>query len=88
MAMIFDRIAVLGVGLIGSSIAHAARESGVTRVVQLYDANPEVRQRARELGLGEVFDDPVKAVEKAELVVLCVPVGAMASAIEAAKRGL
>jgi len=88
MGMIFDRIAILGVGLIGSSIAHAARESGVTRVVQLYDADPEVRQRARELGLGEMFDDPVKAVEKAELVVLCVPVGAMAGAVEAAKRGL
>jgi len=88
MAMIYDRIAVIGIGLIGSSIAHAVRESGVARVVQLYDANADVRQRARELALGEVFDDPAKAVEKAELVVLCVPVGAMAGAIEACKPGL
>ncbi|MBX9745801.1 MAG: prephenate/arogenate dehydrogenase family protein [Hyphomonadaceae bacterium] len=87
MAMIYDRIAVIGIGLIGSSIALAARESGAARVVQLYDANADVRQRARELALGEVFDDAAKAVEGAELVVLCVPVGAMAAAVEAAKPG-
>jgi cyclohexadieny/prephenate dehydrogenase len=88
MAMIYDRIAIIGIGLIGASIARAAREFSAANTIQLYDANPDVRQRARELGLGEVFDDPERAVAKAELVVLCVPVGAMAEAISACKAGL
>lgn len=88
MTAYFERIAIIGVGLIGASIAHAARQYGVADKVQLFDANPAVRERARELGLGEVFNDPEKAVEKAELVVLAVPVGAMAAAAEACKRGL
>jgi cyclohexadieny/prephenate dehydrogenase len=88
MAMIFDRIAIIGVGLIGASIARAAREHGAANTIQLYDANPAVRERARELGLGEVFDDPEEAVAKAELVVLAVPVGAMGAAAAACARGL
>jgi cyclohexadieny/prephenate dehydrogenase len=88
MAIVFDRIAIIGVGLIGASIARATREYGVANTIHLYDANPTVRERARELGLGEVFDDAEKAVAKAELVVLAVPVGAMAAAAEACKRGL
>ncbi len=88
MALVYDRIAILGIGLIGASIARAAREYGAANIVSLYDANPAVRQRARELALGEVHDDPEKAVAKAELVVLCVPVGAMAEAVSACSRGL
>jgi cyclohexadieny/prephenate dehydrogenase len=88
MAMIFDRIAIIGAGLIGASIARAAREHGAASIISIYDANPAVRERARELGLGDVFDDAEKAVEKAELVVLAVPVGAMAAAATACKRGL
>ncbi|QGZ96053.1 prephenate/arogenate dehydrogenase family protein [Terricaulis silvestris] len=88
MAMIYDRIAIIGIGLIGASIARAAREFGAANTIQLYDANPDVRARARELDLGEVIDDPEEAVAKAELVVLCVPVGAMAEAVTACKQGL
>jgi cyclohexadieny/prephenate dehydrogenase len=88
MNMIYDRIAIIGVGLIGASIARAAREFGAANDIALYDANPAVRERARELNLGDVYDDPVKAVAKAALVVLCVPVGAMAGALEACKPGL
>ncbi len=88
MAIVFDRIAIIGVGLIGASIARAAREHGAASIVSLYDANPAVRQRARELGLGEVFDDAEKAVASAGLVVLAVPVGAMGAAAAACARGL
>lgn len=88
MPMVFDRIAILGVGLIGASIARAAREYGVANTVALYDASPDVRERARVLGLGEVFDDAEKAVANAELVVLAVPVGAMGDAADACARGL
>lgn len=88
MPIVFDRIAVIGAGLIGASIAHAAREFGVANTISIYDVNPAVRERARELGLGDVFDDAEKAVDRAELVVFAVPVGAMAAAAEACKRGL
>ncbi len=86
--MIFDRIAILGVGLIGASIARAAREYGAANTIALYDVNPDVRERARDLGLGEVFDDAEKAVAEAELVVLAVPVGAMGTAAASCSRGL
>lgn len=88
MPMIFDRIAILGVGLIGASIARAAREYGAVGAIALYDANPDVRERARALGLGEVFDDAERAVAQADLVVLAVPVGAMGAAAAACARGL
>jgi cyclohexadieny/prephenate dehydrogenase len=81
MAMIYDRIAIIGIGLIGASIARATLEFGAASHIALYDANPDVRQRARELNLGEVHDDPAKAVANAVLVVLCVPVGVMGEAI-------
>jgi cyclohexadieny/prephenate dehydrogenase len=88
MALVFDRIAIIGIGLIGASIARATREYGAANVISLYDANPEVRQRARELNLGDVYDDAEKAVANAELVVLAVPVGAMGAAAAACARGL
>jgi cyclohexadieny/prephenate dehydrogenase len=80
MTVIFERIAIIGAGLIGGSIARAARESGAAGAVTLFDTSAQVRQRARELQLGEVFDTAADAVRHADLVVLAVPVGAMASA--------
>jgi cyclohexadieny/prephenate dehydrogenase len=74
MALIFERVAIVGAGLIGASIALAARETGAAAAVSLYDANAVVRQRARELRLAEVFDDAEAAVADADLVVLAVPV--------------
>jgi len=88
MTAIFERIAIVGAGLIGGSIALAARASGAASVICLYDANAAVRQRARELGLGDVFDDAEAAVQRADLVVLAVPVGAMGAAAAACARGL
>lgn len=79
MAM-FERIAIIGVGLIGASIARAAREFGASATISLYDADAAVRERARALGLGDVFDDAGAAAANAELVVLSVPVGAMGAA--------
>jgi cyclohexadieny/prephenate dehydrogenase len=85
---VFDRIAILGVGLIGASIARAAREHGAATAIALYDADPAVRQRARELRIGEVFDDAEAAVGNAGLVALAVPVGAMGAAAGACAGGL
>ncbi|MEZ5956892.1 MAG: prephenate/arogenate dehydrogenase family protein [Hyphomonadaceae bacterium] len=88
MTKVFDRIAIIGVGLIGASIALAARENSAAKNVALYDANSAVRDRARALGLGEVFEDPEKAVADAELVVFAVPVGVMGAAAAACAPGL
>lgn len=77
----FARVAVIGLGLIGSSVAHAVRAqmSGVT--VTGYDADPEVRAVARAMHLcDDVADSAGAAVIDADLVVLCVPVGAMGAA--------
>lgn len=77
---IFDRVAILGVGLIGSSIARALRRVGVARSIALADLSESVIERARRLGLGdEYFGSAAKAVAGAGLVIFCVPVGANAS---------
>jgi cyclohexadieny/prephenate dehydrogenase len=82
MNPMFDRVAIVGAGLIGASIAHAARAAGVAGEIVLSDSNPSVRARARELGLGEVFDDAQGAAAGADLVVLATPVGVMGAVVE------
>ena len=88
MSVVFNRVAIIGIGLIGSSIAHGARESGAAGSVALYDASESVRARARELNLGEVFDSAADAVRDADLVVLSAPVGAMGAAAASVKDAL
>ena len=75
------RLAVIGLGLIGSSIALVARERRLALEVVAFDAAESVRIRAVELGLADViFDDAAAAVRGADLVILCVPVGATGDA--------
>ena len=76
----FDTVAIIGLGLIGSSIARAARAALPGVRLTGYDTDADVRDRARALGLAEMADTPGEAVAKAGLVILCVPVGAMAEA--------
>jgi cyclohexadieny/prephenate dehydrogenase len=74
----FDRIAIIGLGLIGGSIGLAVREYLPNATTTGYDSDPAVRARAEERGLAdEIWDTPAEAVKDAELVILCVPVGAM-----------
>jgi cyclohexadieny/prephenate dehydrogenase len=71
------RLVVIGAGLIGSSIARAAREFGVAREIAILDASPEVMARVRALGIAdEASGDPARALAGAELVIICTPVGA------------
>ncbi|HRK63877.1 MAG TPA: prephenate/arogenate dehydrogenase family protein [Terricaulis sp.] len=79
----FNRIAILGAGLIGASVARAARESGAANTIVLYDRNTDVRDRARAIALGDIADTAEAAVAGAELIVLAMPVGAMADAMAA-----
>ena len=76
-APLFERLALIGVGLIGSSIARGARRKNLARVIAIADASPEARASAAALKLGdEVVADPAAAAAGADLVILCVPVGA------------
>ena len=73
---VFERIAIVGVGLIGSSIARAARRVGAARVVVLADASADVIDRAKRLGLGDEYLPVALAARGADLVIFCAPVGA------------
>jgi cyclohexadieny/prephenate dehydrogenase len=74
---IVNRVALIGLGLIGSSIARAAREFGAAREIAALDASTEVLARVRDLGIAdEASGDPAAALKGADLVILCVPVGA------------
>jgi len=74
---VFDRLAIIGIGLIGSSIARAARASGAAGEIVLWDRDGDVRETAAGLGLGEVTATGAAAVTGADGVILCVPVGAI-----------
>ena len=88
MSALYERLAILGIGLIGSSLARATQASGAARSVALCDANADVRARARGLDLGEIFEDAAAAVAGADLVVLATPVGAMGEAARAIRDAL
>ncbi|MBB5691446.1 prephenate/arogenate dehydrogenase family protein [Roseomonas alkaliterrae] len=77
---LFERLCLVGIGLIGSSIARVARKRGdIARRIVVTTRRPETLQRARELGLAdEVEPDIGRAVEGCDCVVLCVPVGVYA----------
>jgi len=75
-APIFERITIIGIGLIGSSILHAARKRGLARHIVASDHSEEVCKRAREIGFAdEVISDAASAVRDSDLVILCIPVG-------------
>ena len=77
MAVVFNQIAIIGVGLIGGSIARGALEKGVAGEVILFDGNPEALKRAGEIGFGKPAASLQAAVATADAVFVCVPVGAM-----------
>ncbi len=75
----FARVAIVGMGLIGSSLARAIRARMPTVHLSVTDADAGVRARVLDLDLADdVADSPGAAVIDADLVILCVPVGAMA----------
>ncbi|MPZ56482.1 MAG: prephenate/arogenate dehydrogenase family protein [Rhizobiales bacterium] len=70
-------MALIGVGLIGSSIARAARAQNAVRSIVATARSPETRRRVAELGLADqVVETNVAAVDGADLVIACIPVGA------------
>ena len=82
--MPFDRIAIIGLGLQGGSIGLAVREHLSEARTAGYDHDPETRRRAAERGLVDVVhESAADAVRDADLVIFCVPLGAMGEAARA-----
>lgn len=85
----FARVAIIGFGLLGGSIARAVRTHLPDTALAGWDADPVVRQRARELALADsIPDDVADSVRGADLVIFCVPVGAMTAAAQSVAAGL
>lgn len=77
--MLYQRVAFVGLGLIASSMAHALRRGGLAGATSGTARSARTRDIAREIALvDEVHDTAAQTVRGADLVVLCVPVGAMA----------
>ena len=79
-AVVYNRVALIGLGLIASSMYWAMKRRGLAGTVVGTARSSQTRDDAREIGLcDQVVDSAAKAVQDADLVVLCVPVGAMES---------
>jgi cyclohexadieny/prephenate dehydrogenase len=77
MAPVVNRLAIIGQGLIGSSITRAVSANKIARELVVTDSSAKVRKTVAELGLGiaKVVETSAEAVRDADLVVACVPVG-------------
>ena len=85
---VFETVAIIGIGLIGSSIARACETFGTAKNVVLYDVDADVRTEAADLGLGTIAGTPEAAVSDADLVILCTPVGALGEALSSVSTAL
>jgi cyclohexadieny/prephenate dehydrogenase len=76
VSLLFDKVALLGLGLIGSSLSHAMRRGQLAGHITGYARSEETRNLARSLGLADTMCDTASAaVAGADLVILCSPVG-------------
>src|ERR1700709_524608 len=74
---LFHRLALIGLGLIGGSIARAARAQGLVGEIVTTARSAKTRTRVLELGVVDRVVDPnAEAAKDADLVILCIPVGA------------
>ena len=78
MSVIYQRVALIGLGLIASSMFWAMKRGGLAGEVVGFARSAETRETARDIGLCDrIYETAAETVEGADLVVLCVPVGAM-----------
>lgn len=83
MSQVYDRVALIGLGLIASSMFWAIKRSGLAGEVTGFARSEATRDTARRIGLCDrVCDSLAEAVDGADLIVLCVPVGAMGAVAE------
>src|SRR6476660_6743687 len=86
---LFDTLAIIGPGLIGSSIMRAARAQDAVRTIVATSRAPETRKRVLELGIADkVVETNEQAVEGADLVIVCVPVGVCGAVAKEIAPGL
>jgi cyclohexadieny/prephenate dehydrogenase len=84
MSAMFQRVALIGIGLIGSSLAHAMRRKKLAGEITGYARSEATRTKAKELGLVDaVFPAAKDTVEGADLVIMCSPVGTYGAVAEA-----
>jgi cyclohexadieny/prephenate dehydrogenase len=80
---LFNRVALIGFGLIGGSIARAAREQGLAREIVTTARSAKSRDRIRQLKIVDrVLENNPEAATDADLVILCIPVGACGAVAE------
>lgn len=81
---VFERMALIGIGNLGSSIARAVRSRGLVGSIAVADASEDARARAAELGLADAFfAEPADAVANADVVVICTPIGSYGAIAQA-----
>jgi len=86
---VFARLALIGCGLIGSSLARVVRRQNLAGRIAVSDASEAVRKRVVELGIADAVEaDPARAAEGADLVLLCTPLSAYRPAVEALRGAL
>ena len=73
----FKHVAIIGIGLLGSSIAHAVNAYGGADKVSMWDISEDVRARAARVVPGAVCETAQEAVTGADCVILCTPVGVL-----------
>jgi cyclohexadieny/prephenate dehydrogenase len=74
----FDRVAIIGLGLIGGSLGHAIKRAGLARHIAGHARSAATRNRALEIGfIDSVHETAAEAAKDADLVVVCTPVGAL-----------
>lgn len=84
MTVFFEQVTLIGLGLIGSSLARAMKNNQLTAAVVGYDTLPETGEKSRKLGLVDsVAPTLEQAVGGADLVILCTPLGTYASLVKA-----
>ena len=71
----FKHVTLIGLGLIGSSLAHAVKRRNLAERITGYDISESVRKRAAEIELAAIASDLAEAVKDSDLVILCSPVG-------------
>jgi cyclohexadieny/prephenate dehydrogenase len=85
----FEKLALIGIGLIGSSIALAAKQHGLVKSIAISTRKQATLDEARSLDLGDSYTlDAAEAVQGADLVILCTPVGAYEAVAASIKEAL
>ena len=79
----FERIALIGIGLIGSSLSHVIRRENLAKEIAVSTRSEKTLARAGELQLGDFYStDPAEASQDCDLVIICTPVGACGAVAE------